>query len=170
MWCSLLYKVAGRVMIVQWYSAGLRSGWSGVRGPAWAGNFSLHNRVQTGSRAHPASYPMVTRDSFPGVQRPGREADHSPPCSSEVKNAWSYTSTPPVRLHGVVLSWSAGTTLPLPNLNFVNTFFSASLYLNWKQWYTKFNCKNVMWQPKCGLWYGPTCWFFDRRILFAWFK
>jgi hypothetical protein len=30
-----------------------------------------------------------------GVKRPGREADHSPPSSAEVKNAWSYTSTPP---------------------------------------------------------------------------
>jgi hypothetical protein len=38
------------------------------------------------------------------VKRPGREADHSPPSSAEVKNAWSYTSTPPIRLHGVVLS------------------------------------------------------------------
>jgi len=27
-----------------------------------------------------------------GVKRPGREADHSPPSSAEVKNAWSYTS------------------------------------------------------------------------------
>jgi hypothetical protein len=26
--------------------------------------------------------------------RPGREADHSPPSSDEVKNAWSYTATP----------------------------------------------------------------------------
>jgi hypothetical protein len=32
------------------------------------------------------------------------EADHSPPSSAEVKNARSYTSTPPVRLHGVVRS------------------------------------------------------------------
>jgi hypothetical protein len=39
-----------------------------------------------------------------GVKRPGREADHSPPSSAEVKNAWSYTSTPPIGLHGVVLS------------------------------------------------------------------
>jgi hypothetical protein len=38
-----------------------------------------------------------------GVKRPGREADHSPPSSAEAKNAWSYTSTLPVRLHGVVL-------------------------------------------------------------------
>jgi hypothetical protein len=38
-----------------------------------------------------------------GVKRPGREADHSPSSSAEVKYAWSYTSTPPIRLHGVVL-------------------------------------------------------------------
>jgi hypothetical protein len=37
------------------------------------------------------------------TQQSGREADHSPPSSAEVKNAWSYTSTP-VRLHDVVLS------------------------------------------------------------------
>jgi hypothetical protein len=37
-----------------------------------------------------------------GVKRPGREADHSPPSSAE--NEWSYTSIPPIRLHGVVLS------------------------------------------------------------------
>jgi len=40
----------------------------------------------------------------PGVKWPGREADHSPPCSAKVENSWSYTSTPPVRLHGVVLN------------------------------------------------------------------
>jgi hypothetical protein len=32
---------------------------------------------------------------FPGVKRPGREADHSPPTSAEVKKTWVYTSTPP---------------------------------------------------------------------------
>jgi hypothetical protein len=60
--------------------------------------------VQNGSGAHPVSYPMGTRSSFLGVKGPGREADHSPPSSAEVKNAWSYTSTRPIRLHGVVLS------------------------------------------------------------------
>jgi hypothetical protein len=40
-----------------------------------------------------------------GVKRPpGREADHSPLSSGEVNHAWSYTPTPPKRLHGVVLS------------------------------------------------------------------
>jgi hypothetical protein len=28
-----------------------------------------------------------------GVKLPGREAEHLPPSSAEVKNAWSYTST-----------------------------------------------------------------------------
>jgi hypothetical protein len=38
------------------------------------------------------------------VKRPGREADHPPTSSAEVKNTWSYTSTPQICLHGVVLS------------------------------------------------------------------
>jgi hypothetical protein len=46
----------------------------------------------------------------PGVKRPGREADHSPPASAEVKKMWIYTSTP-INLYGVVLnSLSTGTT------------------------------------------------------------
>jgi hypothetical protein len=65
---------------------------------------SLHHRVQTGSGAQPASYPMDTGGFSLGLKRLEREADHSPPSSAEVKNAWSYTSTPPIRLHGVVLS------------------------------------------------------------------
>jgi hypothetical protein len=44
---------------------------SGVRFPAGAGNSSLHHRVQIGSGAHPASYPMVIRGSFPGAKAAG---------------------------------------------------------------------------------------------------
>jgi hypothetical protein len=44
---------------------------SRVRFPAGAGNFSLHHRVQNGSGAHPASYPMGTRVSLPGVKAAG---------------------------------------------------------------------------------------------------
>jgi hypothetical protein len=47
---------------------------------AWAGNFSLHHRVQNDSGAHPISYPMGTKGSLPGG-----EADLSPPSSAEVK-------------------------------------------------------------------------------------
>jgi hypothetical protein len=53
-----LYKMAT--------SAGLRAGLSGIQFPAGAGNFSLHHLIQSGSGAHPASYPMGTRGSFPG--------------------------------------------------------------------------------------------------------
>jgi hypothetical protein len=36
------------------------------------------------------------RGLFPrGVRLPGREADHSPTTTAEVKNTWIYTSTPP---------------------------------------------------------------------------
>jgi hypothetical protein len=45
----------------------------------------------------------VPRALFTGVRRPGRESDPSPPSRAEVKNAWSYTATPPTRLHGVTL-------------------------------------------------------------------
>jgi hypothetical protein len=72
----------------------LRARWSGVRVSARVGNSSLHHRVQTGSGAHPASYSMGNRALFLWVKRPEREADHSPPSSAEVNNAWSYTSTP----------------------------------------------------------------------------
>jgi hypothetical protein len=50
---------------------GLDDRGSTVQFPAGAGNFSLHHRVQNGSGAHPASYPMGTRGSFPGVKAAG---------------------------------------------------------------------------------------------------
>jgi hypothetical protein len=50
---------------------GLDDRGSRVRLPAGAGNFSLHHRVQNGSGAHPASYPMSTRGSFPGGKAAG---------------------------------------------------------------------------------------------------
>jgi len=39
---------------------------SRARLPAGVGNFSLRQRVQNGSGAHPVSYPMATRGYFPG--------------------------------------------------------------------------------------------------------
>jgi hypothetical protein len=44
---------------------------SRVRFPAGAGNFSLHRHLQNGSGAHPASYPMGIRGSFPGGKAAG---------------------------------------------------------------------------------------------------
>jgi hypothetical protein len=62
-------------------------------------HFDLH-----GSGAHPASYPVGTSSFTLGVKRPGREADHSPPSSAEVKECMELYLHFPIRFHGVVLS------------------------------------------------------------------
>jgi hypothetical protein len=78
---------------------------SGFRFAARAGSFSLRHRVHTGSGAHPASYSMGTGGSLSlGLKRPGRESDHSPQSSAEVRGCVELYLTPPVRLPGVVLS------------------------------------------------------------------
>jgi hypothetical protein len=87
------------LVLAQWYSAGLRAGWSGVRVMDEAGNFSLYHRVQTGSGAHPASYPVGTKGSLSGG-----DAYHSPPSISEVKECVELYLHSSVRLHGVVPS------------------------------------------------------------------
>jgi hypothetical protein len=71
--------------IAQWYSAGLRTGWSRFRVPAGAGNFSLHHRVQSGSGPTQPSIQWVQGTVSLEVKRPGCEADHSPQSSAEVK-------------------------------------------------------------------------------------
>jgi hypothetical protein len=85
-------------------SYGLDDRGSRVRFPEGAGNFSLHHRVQNSSGVHPASYPMGTRGSFPGVKRTGREANNSHPSSAEFKKCVELYLHSPIRLHGVVLS------------------------------------------------------------------
>jgi hypothetical protein len=66
----------------------LTTGWTiGVRSPTGAKDFSSSPCVQTGSEAHPASYPMGTAGPFPGGKaRPGRDTDHSPLSTAKVKN------------------------------------------------------------------------------------
>jgi hypothetical protein len=50
--------------------------------------------VQTGSGAHPDSYPMSTGAVSPGIKWQGREAEHSTAISAEAKKMWIYVSTP----------------------------------------------------------------------------
>lgn len=54
----------------------------------------------------PSLTPMqwTPRTLSSGIKRAQRKADHSPPFSDEVKKAWSFTSTPPIRFHDAVLS------------------------------------------------------------------
>jgi hypothetical protein len=64
--CNINTLCCVRPCIIQWYSSGLWAGWSVVRVAAGAGNSSHPPSIQTGSGAHPASYPMGKGGSFPG--------------------------------------------------------------------------------------------------------
>jgi hypothetical protein len=55
--------------------------------------FSTSSRPALGSTQPPTQW--VPGALFPGVKRLGREVDHSPPTSAEIKKMWIYTSTPP---------------------------------------------------------------------------
>jgi len=57
-----------------------------------SGNFSHRYCVQISSVAHPTSYQMGSKGSFPWSK------------VAEDTNPWSYTSTPPIRLRVLVLS------------------------------------------------------------------
>jgi hypothetical protein len=61
-----------------------------------------------GPDAHPASCTMGN-GSFPGAQRPKRDADHPPPSSVRLRIGCSYTSPSPLCLHNHVM----GRPLPL---------------------------------------------------------
>jgi hypothetical protein len=78
---TLLYVSRGSlVSVVSDY--GLDDRAIGVRSPAETKDFSSSLCVQRSSGAHAASCPVDTG----GKARPGRDADHSPPCSAEVVN------------------------------------------------------------------------------------
>jgi hypothetical protein len=88
----------------------------------------------------PVSYPMGTRR----VMRPGREADHSSPTSSEVKNVWSYTFTP----SNVFMAWC----LVKSRNNFTFTFRQQQLLLllsgmlpAWHSTYEPNNRHSMIW-------------------------
>jgi hypothetical protein len=59
--------------------------------------FTTASRMALGPTQPPIQ--LVSGALSLGVKRPGCEADHSHPSSAEVRNAWSYTSNPPIRLH-----------------------------------------------------------------------
>jgi hypothetical protein len=68
------------VSIVSDYRLDVRA--TGVRSPTGAKDFFSSLCVDISSEAHTAYYPVGTGRKV----RLGREADHSPPCSAEVKN------------------------------------------------------------------------------------
>jgi hypothetical protein len=84
--------------------------------------FFFHHRVQTGSGAHPASYPNGTSGSLPGGKAAwGLKLTSHLHVVPRSKNEWSYISTPPIRLHGVALRGNLTFTFyftypPMPSL------------------------------------------------------
>jgi hypothetical protein len=82
----------------------------------------------------PSCMAMGVRGSFPGVKRPGRDADHSPPSSSEVKECvelYLHSSTTP--------SWRGSQLKHRNNFTFTFTFVHGidyiifRTYLEWSE-------------------------------------
>jgi hypothetical protein len=100
-YCISITKGAG---IAQRYSAGLRAEKSGFEFRQGLGIFLLTTANRQVLRPTQSPIQRVTGALSLGVKWSGCEDDHSPPSSAEVRNAWSYISSPPIRLYGVVLS------------------------------------------------------------------
>jgi hypothetical protein len=66
--------------------------------------FHSEQVIQTGSGAHPDSYPMGIGGSFLGVKPLGHEADHSLPSSAEVKNGEAISPPPPIQPDDMVMN------------------------------------------------------------------
>jgi hypothetical protein len=69
-----------------------RAGFESRQGQGFSFLSSTTSRPALGPTQPPI--PWAPRDLSPGIKQPGSEADHSPPSSAEVKNAWSYILTP----------------------------------------------------------------------------
>jgi hypothetical protein len=80
-----------------------------------SGNFSHHHGIQNGSGAHPASYLMGTRGSFPGGKSSQGVKLTTPPSIAEVQDCMG--AIPPFSNMpswcGVQFKKITGTTLPL---------------------------------------------------------
>ena len=74
---------------------------------SWATDFLLS---ETSRRAVVPTQPSI--QWLPGIKRPGPEADHTPPCSADVRNKWNYNYTPPVRLHTAHIAAYCDSSLP----------------------------------------------------------
>ena len=77
---------------------------------------------------HLASYSMGTEVLCRGIKRPGPEVNSSPPSSAAVKNDWSYTSIPPIRLPGVDTD-TYFTVVVAPIVGYVASSYSHYMYL-----------------------------------------
>jgi hypothetical protein len=103
-WTTLWLFVTHGQKKLMWRSRGssvsletrLRTGWPGFnsrQGQSWYFFLFATASIPTvGLTQSPIQW--VLENLSRRVKRPRREADHSPPSSAEVTNAWSYTSAP----------------------------------------------------------------------------
>jgi hypothetical protein len=90
------------LLLSDWPRAGRprRRSWSSGRVKNFL--FSTASRLTLGSTQPPIEW--VPGILSPGVKQPGREANHSPPTSAQVKKNEDLYIHSPTRLHGVVLN------------------------------------------------------------------
>jgi hypothetical protein len=74
---------------------------TGGSNPGIAKKFFSTPDVQTGCGPHPGSCSVGTALLSRGKKQPGREVNHSCPCSAEVKSDWNFALAPSVFHHGV---------------------------------------------------------------------
>jgi hypothetical protein len=104
-WCSsFVTKRAVIAQSVQRLATGLMIGVPGFDSRQGLGicPFITASRTALGPTQPPIQW--VPEALSLGLKRSGREADESPSSGAEVRNEWIYTSNPPIRIHGVVLS------------------------------------------------------------------
>jgi hypothetical protein len=109
--CLCLYVVVSK-------NYKLQVGQSKVQIPAGVRDFSLLRKTSR-QVLEPSHLPS---QSSLGVKWPVHEIDHWPPYCDEVKNEWSYNSTPPACLSLYAFMVWARTTLP---------FLSLQQYVTW---------------------------------------
>jgi hypothetical protein len=103
---------------------------------------SVINRVKPSRQIPGPIQPLIQLVSWalsPGLKGTGRETDHSPPSSAEVKNSWNYTSTPPY----VFIVWCLikhWRSVPYKLKTFISNIF------HWSQCLKKYSRPYHHWQ------------------------
>jgi hypothetical protein len=118
---------------------------AGVRSLTEAEDFFSNLCVQTGSGAHPASCTVGTGGSLSGGKaRPGRDADHSPPSSAEVKKELELyllsPKAPPWRVAGPLYLYLLLLTYTYPKSRLSIQLFRLH---TWFFWITKQQARQI---------------------------
>jgi len=81
--------------------------------PVWVRGFFLHQKYSHWFWGPEGLLSNGYRVTFPEIRRSGRDVRHLTTSSVDLKNEWSYTSTPPICFQGVD---RVNVTLRIPNI------------------------------------------------------